>query len=55
MKAAGLRAVEFDPQLAEGWTALGACAAFHEWDWTAAESHFRRALDTNPNYTTAYM
>jgi TolB-like protein/DNA-binding winged helix-turn-helix (wHTH) protein/Tfp pilus assembly protein PilF len=55
MKAAGLRAVELDPQLVEGWTALGACAAFHEWDWTAAERDFRRALETNPNYATTYM
>jgi TolB-like protein/Tfp pilus assembly protein PilF len=55
MQSSGLRAVELDPQLAEGWAALGACAAFHEWDWTAAESYFRRALETNPNYPTTYM
>jgi TolB-like protein/DNA-binding winged helix-turn-helix (wHTH) protein/Flp pilus assembly protein TadD len=55
MKAAALKALELDQNLAEGWTALGACAAFHEWEWTAAEKYFKRALEANPNYATTYM
>ncbi len=55
MKAAALKAIELDPNLAEGWTALGACAAFHEWEWAAAEKYFKRALEANPNYATTYM
>lgn len=54
MKAAALRALELDPGLVEGWTALGACAAFHEWHWSEGEAHFRRALEISANYSTAY-
>jgi len=55
MKAAALKAIELDQNLAEGWTALGACAAFHEWEWAAAEKYFKRAAEANPNYATTYM
>jgi TolB-like protein/DNA-binding winged helix-turn-helix (wHTH) protein/Tfp pilus assembly protein PilF len=54
MKASALRALELDPELVEGLTALGACAAFHEWHWSEGEAHFRRAVELNPNYSTAY-
>ena len=54
MKAAALRALELDPNLVEGLTALGACAAFHEWRWSEGEAHFRRALEVSGNYSTAY-
>ena len=54
MKAAALRALELDPDLVEGLTALGACAAFHEWNWAEGEAHFRRAIEVNGNYSTAY-
>jgi TolB-like protein/Flp pilus assembly protein TadD len=55
MKAAALKAVELDPGLAEGHTALAACLAFHEWQWAAAEEEFRRALELNPRYGTAHL
>jgi tetratricopeptide (TPR) repeat protein len=55
MKAAAVRSLELDPDLVEGLTALGACAAFHEWHLAEAEQHFRRALAVNPNYVTAYL
>src|SRR5688572_25527999 len=54
MKAAALRALELDPDLVEGLTALGACAAFHEWQWAEGERHFRHALEVSGNYSTAY-
>ena len=54
MRAAALRALELDPDLVEGLTALGACAAFHEWRWSEGETHFRRALEVSGNYSTAY-
>jgi TolB-like protein/DNA-binding winged helix-turn-helix (wHTH) protein/Tfp pilus assembly protein PilF len=54
MKAAALRALELDPNLVEGWTALGACAAFHEWRWEEGERHFERAVSLGPNYSTAF-
>jgi TolB-like protein/DNA-binding winged helix-turn-helix (wHTH) protein/Tfp pilus assembly protein PilF len=54
MKASALRALELDPDLVEGLTALGACAAFHEWNWAEGEKHFRRALEVSSNYSTAH-
>jgi tetratricopeptide (TPR) repeat protein len=54
MKAAALRSLELDPDLVEGLTALGACAAFHEWNWSEGEAHFKRALELSGNYSTAY-
>ena len=55
MRAAAERALEIDPDLVEGLTALGACAAFHEWKWAEGERHFRRALEINPNYALTHM
>ena len=55
MRAAATRALEIDPDLVEGLTALGACAAFHEWRWVEGEeltSSARSAI--NPNYSTAF-
>jgi TolB-like protein/DNA-binding winged helix-turn-helix (wHTH) protein len=54
MKAAAQRALELDPDLVEGLTALGACTAFHEWRWSDGEALFRRAIEVNGNYSTAY-
>ncbi len=54
MKASALRALELDPDLVEGLTALAACAAFHEWNWAEGERQFRRALEVSANYSTAY-
>ena len=55
MKAAALRSLELDPELADGFTALGACAAFHEWCWADAEKFFRQAIALNPSDSTAYL
>jgi TolB-like protein len=54
MRAAAERALELDPNLVEGLTALGACAAFHEWKWAEGEQHFKRALALSSNYSTAF-
>ena len=54
MRAAAERALALDPNLVEGLTALGACAAFHEWKWAEGEQHFKRALAVSSNYSTAY-
>ena len=55
MRAAAERALEIDPDLVEALTALGACAAFHEWNWAEGERHFLRALEVNPNYVLTHM
>lgn len=55
MRAAATRALDLDPNLVEGLTALAACEGFHERRWRDAESHFRQAIALNPNYSTAYL
>ncbi|HJU41371.1 MAG TPA: winged helix-turn-helix domain-containing protein [Vicinamibacterales bacterium] len=55
MRAAATRALAIDPELVEGLTALGACAAFHEWRWAEGEQNFQRAIAINPNYSTAFL
>jgi TolB-like protein/DNA-binding winged helix-turn-helix (wHTH) protein/tetratricopeptide (TPR) repeat protein len=52
-RAAALRALELDPDLAEARATLAVVHHQYEWNWTAAEEQFRRALDVNPNYATA--
>jgi TolB-like protein/DNA-binding winged helix-turn-helix (wHTH) protein len=53
MKRNAGRALELDDSLAEGHTAMGACLAFHEWDWAGAEREFKRAIELNPHYSVA--
>jgi len=51
-KAAVLKALEIDPNLAEAHADLGTLKEF-EWDWSGAEKEFKRAIELNPNYATA--
>ncbi|MFL6354181.1 MAG: tetratricopeptide repeat protein [Bryobacteraceae bacterium] len=53
-KAAARRALEIDPSLGEAHCSLGLLIALHDWKWSEAETHFRRALDLNPGYATAH-
>ncbi|HZT28453.1 MAG TPA: tetratricopeptide repeat protein [Bryobacteraceae bacterium] len=48
------RAVELDPSLGEAYASLGLVAAAFDWDYEAADAAFRRSLDLNPGYSTAY-
>jgi len=52
-QAAAFRALELDDGLAEAHTAV-AIAHSLDWDWQAEEASYRRAIDVNPNYPTAY-
>ena len=52
-KAAILEALELDPNLAEVHFALANIKAWHDWDWTGAESEFKKAIDINPNFADA--
>jgi DNA-binding winged helix-turn-helix (wHTH) protein/TolB-like protein len=54
-KAAAVRALELDDQLAEAHTALAVAKARYDWDWAGAEKDFRRALDLNPGYAGAHQ
>jgi TolB-like protein/DNA-binding winged helix-turn-helix (wHTH) protein/Tfp pilus assembly protein PilF len=53
-RAAALRALEFDPQLAEAKTSLAYTTLLYKWDWSAAEREFREAIALNPNYASAH-
>ena len=51
---AAARAIEAAPDLAETRTSLGILKFWLDWDWTAAEAAFRRAIALNPSYALAY-
>jgi serine/threonine-protein kinase len=48
------RAIALDPRLAEPHAALGYLKTMHEWDWAGAEREFLRAIELNPNYSSAH-
>ncbi len=54
-KADALKALELDPESAEGFEALGWVQHNYEWDWKAAEHSYRKAIELNPNYAPPYM
>lgn len=47
------KALALDPTLAEAHTALG-YANHYNWNWTAAETDFKRAIELNPSYANAH-
>jgi serine/threonine-protein kinase len=47
-RLAAERALNLDPDLATAHAALGLVRFGDDWDWNAAETHFRRALDLDP-------
>ncbi len=54
MRDAAYRAVELDGGLAEAHTALAAYLNIHEWDPAGAEREFLRAIELDPNFSTAH-
>jgi serine/threonine-protein kinase len=54
-KAFAEQALEIDGSLAEAHTALACVRALFEWDWSAADALFRRAIAHNPQYATAHQ
>jgi TolB-like protein/Tfp pilus assembly protein PilF len=53
-KAAAVRALEIDHQLAEVHASLAYTHLYYDWDWSAAEREFERSIELNPNYATAH-
>ena len=51
--AAAARALELDPELAQGYTSLACALQYYDWDWPKADEAFRRALTLHPGYATA--
>jgi serine/threonine-protein kinase len=54
-KEAAERALELDPNCAEAHAALGWAAAGYDWDWTAAEKQFQRAIELKPHYGPVHI
>jgi TolB-like protein/DNA-binding winged helix-turn-helix (wHTH) protein/Tfp pilus assembly protein PilF len=54
-KEAAERALELDPTLASAHVTLGNVRLLFDWNWPAAESEYRRALDLNPNSPEAQL
>jgi tetratricopeptide (TPR) repeat protein len=46
--------LELDERLAEAHTSLGLIAQIYDWDWRAAETQYRRAIQLDPNYAPAH-
>lgn len=53
-KAAALRALALDDQIAEAHTSLAWVHMNYDWDWASAEDRFAAAIDINPSYATAH-
>ena len=54
VKAAALKALEIDPTLGEPHASLGGVKDLYEHDLAGAEKEYKRAIDLNPNYASAY-
>jgi serine/threonine protein kinase/Tfp pilus assembly protein PilF len=53
-RAAATRAIEIESKLAEPHTSMGFIALLYDWDMAAAEKHFLRSLELNPQYAPAH-
>jgi TolB-like protein len=53
-RAAGVKAVELDPQLGEGHAVLGLTSLYLDWDWPRARQELKLALDLNPSDALVY-
>lgn len=54
-KAAATKGLELDAALADAHASLAYSRMFSDWEWTAAEKGFRRALELNPCSVTAHQ
>ena len=52
---AAVRAVAANPDVAEAQHALGHVKWAFEWDWSAAEAAFRRAINLDPSYSLVHL
>ena len=54
-KAAALRALEIDENLAEAHSSLGLVKVYYDYDWQGAENELRTALKLNPDLVLAHQ
>jgi tetratricopeptide (TPR) repeat protein len=53
-RAAAMRAIELDEQLAEAHISVGNIKHFYDWNWAGAEQELRRALELDPGSLDAH-
>jgi DNA-binding winged helix-turn-helix (wHTH) protein len=49
------KALAIDPELAEAHTSLGGVKFLYGWNWRAAQGHFLKAIELNPNHAGAHQ
>jgi serine/threonine protein kinase/Tfp pilus assembly protein PilF len=54
-KAAAMKALEIDYDLAEAYTSLARAKRHFDLDWQGAEQDFKKAISLNPGYSTAHL
>ena len=54
-KAAALKALQIDPNLAEAHASLAEILHDYDWDYAGAQREIDRAIELNPNYATAHQ
>ena len=54
-REAAMKALSIDDAIAEAHTSLAGVKGLYEWDFAGAEREFKRAIELNPNYTTAHI
>lgn len=54
-KEAAEKAISLDPNLAEGYVALGVTKFSYDWDYAEGERLFKKAIELNPNYAVAHF
>jgi len=54
-RSTALRAIQMDDSLAEAHASLASISFLYDWNWSLAETEFRRAIQLNPNYATAHQ
>jgi tetratricopeptide (TPR) repeat protein len=54
-KAAALKALELNDDLAEAHTSLAMIMFWYDWDLLGAEKEFKRAIQLNPGYASAHQ
>jgi TolB-like protein/tetratricopeptide (TPR) repeat protein len=55
VRAATLKALELDGELAEAHTLLGQIHFQYDWDWQGTEAEYKRAIELNPNLASSYL
>jgi len=53
-RGAAQKAIALDPRLARGHASLAYVYYMWDWKWQAAEEEFKKALQLDPNYSTAH-